>query len=41
MITSQFPGLGFEQFWVSPPEYHEFRERNQSFQEVGAYQRAP
>ena len=37
MITSQFPTMGFEQFWVSPPEYLEFRERNTSFQEVGAY----
>jgi putative ABC transport system permease protein len=36
-ITSQFPGLGFDQFWVSSPEFLEFRERNQSFQEVGAY----
>jgi len=36
-ITSQFPGLGFDQFWVSAPEFIEFRERNQSFQDVGAY----
>ena len=36
-ITSQFPGLGFDQFWVSAPEYLEFRERNQSFSSVGAY----
>ncbi|HEX5476002.1 MAG TPA: ABC transporter permease [Vicinamibacterales bacterium] len=36
-ITSQFPGLGFDQFWVSPPEFVEFRDRNQSFQSVGAY----
>jgi len=36
-ITSQFPGLGFDQFWVSAPEFVEFRERNRSFQEVGAY----
>src|SRR5215210_7546612 len=36
-ITSQFPNLGFDQFWVSAPEFLEFRERNQSFQEVGAY----
>ena len=37
MITSQFPTLGFDQFWVSPPEYFEFRERNKSFKDVGAY----
>jgi putative ABC transport system permease protein len=36
-ITSQFPGLGFDQFWVSAPEFIEFRERNQSFQDVGAF----
>jgi len=36
-ITSQFPGLGFDQFWVSAPEFIEFRERNQSFDDVGAY----
>ncbi len=36
-ITSQFPTLGFDQFWVDPVEYLEFRERNRSFQEVGAY----
>src|SRR4029453_8288899 len=35
-ITSQFPGLGFNQFWVSAPEFIEFRERNQSFEEGGA-----
>lgn len=36
-ITSQFPNLGFDQFWVSSPEFLEFRERNQSFKDVGAY----
>src|SRR5687767_11298908 len=36
-VTSQFPGLGFDQFWVSAPEFLEFRERNQSFEDVGAY----
>ena len=36
-LTTQFPGLGFPQFWVSPPEYMEFREINQSFAAVGAY----
>jgi predicted permease len=36
-ITSQFPGLGFDQFWVSVPEFVEFREHNHSFQDVGAY----
>lgn len=36
-ITSQFPGLGFNQFWVSLPEFVEFRDHNQSFSSVGAY----
>jgi putative ABC transport system permease protein len=36
-ITTQFPALGFDQFWVSAPEFIEFRERNQAFEEVGAY----
>ncbi len=36
-VTSQFPGLGFDQFWVSAPEFLEFRERNRSFEDVGAY----
>ena len=36
-ITSQFPGLGFDQFWVSAPEFVEFAESNRSFQHVGAY----
>jgi predicted permease len=36
-ITSQFPGLGFDQFWISAPEFLEFRERTRAFQDVGAY----
>ncbi len=36
-LTTQFPSLGFTQFWVSPPEYMEFREINRSFSAVGAY----
>jgi len=36
-ITSQFPALGFDQFWVSAPEFVEFAESNRSFQQVGAY----
>jgi putative ABC transport system permease protein len=36
-ITSQFPTLGFDQFPVDAAEYLEFRERNRSFQNVGAY----
>ncbi|HYE87495.1 MAG TPA: ABC transporter permease, partial [Vicinamibacterales bacterium] len=36
-LTTQFPSMGFDQFWVSPPEYFEFKELNQSFAAVGAY----
>jgi putative ABC transport system permease protein len=36
-ITSQFPSMGFNQFWMSAPEFFEFRERNRSFSAVGAY----
>jgi putative ABC transport system permease protein len=35
-ITSQFAGM-FDQFWVSAPEFIEFRERNKAFESVGAY----
>ncbi|HEX6809519.1 MAG TPA: ABC transporter permease [Gemmatimonadaceae bacterium] len=37
LITSQFPTLGFDQFPVDAAEYLEFRERNRSFSNVGAY----
>ncbi|MEZ5292388.1 MAG: ABC transporter permease [Vicinamibacterales bacterium] len=36
-LTTQFPALGFDSFWVSPPEYFEFKELNESFATVGAY----
>ena len=36
-LTTRFPNMGFDQFWVSPPEFMEFRELNQSFSEVGAF----
>jgi putative ABC transport system permease protein len=36
-IKSQFPTLGFDEFWISPPEYVEIREWNRSFAAVGAY----
>jgi predicted permease len=36
-LTTRFPAFGFAQFWVSPPEYFEFREINQSFSAVGAF----
>ena len=36
-LTTRFPAFGFDQFWVSPPEYFEFRELNKSFSAVGAF----
>jgi predicted permease len=36
-ITSQFPTLGFDQFPMDIAEFVELRERNKSFQDVGAY----
>ena len=36
-LTSTFPQLGFDKFWVSLPEFEEFRQRNRSFDNVGAY----
>ena len=36
-ITSQFPTLNFHRFWVSPPEYFEYKERTRAYSQVGAY----
>jgi len=36
-ISSQFPQMGFDQFWISPPEFFEFQERTRSFSSVGAF----
>jgi predicted permease len=36
-IASQFPNLGFDKFWISVPEFIEFRDHNKSFQSVGGY----
>jgi putative ABC transport system permease protein len=36
-VTSQFPTLGFDKFWLSPPEYMELRERSKSFTDMAAY----
>jgi predicted permease len=40
-ISSQFPQQGFEQFWISTPEFVEFRERTRAFSSVGAFVGAP
>ncbi|HEY3886178.1 MAG TPA: ABC transporter permease, partial [Vicinamibacterales bacterium] len=36
-LSSTFPQLGFDKFWVSLPEFEEFKQRNRSFENVGAY----
>ena len=36
-ITSQFPTMGFDKFWISPPEYFELRERARSYTDIAAY----
>jgi len=36
-ISSQFPSMGFDQFWVSPPEFFELQERARTFSSIGAY----
>src|SRR6267142_45768 len=36
-ISSQFPKMGFDQFWISPPEFLELQERAHAFSSVGAF----
>ncbi|HUF51558.1 MAG TPA: ABC transporter permease [Longimicrobiales bacterium] len=36
-VASRFPTLGFDKFWISPPEFFELRERVQSFAAIGGY----
>jgi predicted permease len=36
-ITTKFPALGFEQFWMSPPEMLELEAHNQSFSSIGGF----
>jgi hypothetical protein len=36
-VNTAFPDMGFEEFWLSPPEYYELREWNQVFEDMGAY----
>ena len=36
-FSTRVPALGLDSFWVSPVEYFEFRELNQSFSNVGAF----
>ena len=36
-VYTQFPGLDFDKFWMSPPELLELVEWNRSFSAVGAW----
>jgi putative ABC transport system permease protein len=36
-VASKFPTLGFEKFWISPPEFFELKERATSFASLGGY----
>jgi putative ABC transport system permease protein len=36
-VTTQFPSLGFDQFWMSPPEFLEYRQWSTSYSSMGAY----
>jgi putative ABC transport system permease protein len=36
-VTSQFPQLNFLRFWVSPPEYFDYKEHAKAFSSLGAY----
>ena len=37
VVSSAFPTMDFDRFWLSPPEYFELREWNEVFSEMGAY----
>jgi len=37
MLTSAFPSMNFDEFWISPPEYMQVTEQMRSFRSVGAY----
>jgi predicted permease len=39
-ISSTFPKLSFDRFWISLPEWAEFKERTRAFQDVGGYRPA-
>ena len=36
-VTTQFPTLGFDQFWMSVPEFREYREWSTSYDAIGGY----
>src|ERR1051326_8014802 len=36
-ISSTFPKLNFDRFWVSVPEWAEYKQWNHAYQDVGGY----
>lgn len=36
-VTTKFPSLGFDQFWMSPPEVLELKAHNSSFSNLGGF----
>jgi putative ABC transport system permease protein len=36
-VASKFPTLGFDKFWISPPEYLELQERSRALASFGGY----
>lgn len=40
-LASKFPGLGFDRFWISPPEYFELAERSRSYERLAAFNGNP
>jgi len=36
-ISSTFPKLNFDRFWMSLPEWSEFKQWNRAYQDVGGY----
>ena len=36
-VTTQFPALNFTRFWISPPEYVEYKQHTRAFTAMGAY----
>jgi predicted permease len=37
LVATQFPTMGFDRFWMSPPEYMELEEWNDSFEGIAGY----
>ena len=36
-IHSQFPNIGFDKFWISPPEYRDLQQHATTFSSIGAW----